>query len=104
MVQVHEAHLALAELVTVEEVNKVARSLLSFVSHFGREGEALEAAAVEPDQWVAWGPSRATCLVGCIPAFTDESGHSTGEGCRPGAALLPDARRSLLSACCNASA
>lgn len=77
--QNHELHLELADLITVEEVNKVTRSLLSFVSHLGREGEALQHAAAQPDHWLPFGPSRTTSLVACIPAFTDKSGHSTGE-------------------------
>lgn len=70
--------MALADLITVEEVNKVARSLMSFVSHFGKEEEALQHAAANPDHWLPWGPSRTTCIVACIPAFTDRTGHSTG--------------------------
>jgi len=74
----HEVQMALADLITVEEVNKVARSLMSFVSHFGKEEEALQHAAANPDHWLPWGPSRTTCIVACIPAFTDRTGHSTG--------------------------
>jgi hypothetical protein len=77
-VQSHEAYLALADLVTVEEVNKVARSLLSYVSHFGKDLEAMEAFQTNPEQWLAWGPSRTTSMVACIPAFTAADGHSTG--------------------------
>lgn len=76
----HEAYLALADLVTVEEVNKVARSLLSYVSHFGKDLEAMEAFQTNPEQWLAWGPSRTTSMVACIPAFTAADGHSTGGG------------------------
>lgn len=78
--QAHEALLALAHTITVEEVNAVARSLLSFVSHYQHEDEAIAAWSAEPQQWMDWGPTRSTCVVACIPAFTDESGHSTGEG------------------------
>lgn len=62
----------------MEEVNAVARSLLSFVSHYQHEDEAIAAWSAEPQQWMDWGPTRSTCVVACIPAFTDESGHSTG--------------------------
>lgn len=70
--------MALADTVTVEEVNKVARSLLSYISHFGKEMEAVEACAANPEQWLDWGASRTTSVVACIPAFTTEDGHSTG--------------------------
>jgi len=62
----------------VEEVNSIGRSLLSFVSHYQHEGKALDAWAGAPQQWMDWGPTHTTCVVACIPAFTDESGHSTG--------------------------
>ena len=80
--QSHEALLELAHSITVEEVNLVARSLLSFTSHYQNEEEALAAAAAAPQQWMDWGPTRTSAIVACIPAFTDESGHSTGrDGC-----------------------
>ena len=58
-------------------MNAIGRSLLSFVSHYQHEEEALAAWAGDPQQWMEWGPTHTTCLVACIPAFTDESGHST---------------------------
>jgi hypothetical protein len=77
--QSHEALLALAHTITVEEVNSIARSLLSFVSHYQHEEEAVAAWSSAPQHWMDWGPTRSTCVVACIPAFTDESGHSTGD-------------------------
>lgn len=76
--QSHEALLALAHTITLEKVNSIARSLLSFVSHYQHEEEAIAAWSAAPQQWMDWGPTRSTCVVACIPAFTDESGHSTG--------------------------
>lgn len=33
----------------------------------------------DPSGWAEPGPTRATAVVACIPAFMDASGHSTGE-------------------------
>lgn len=49
-----------AEHITLEEVNAVARSLLTFASDVGREEEVL-ALAAQPDQqglWARTGPTR----------------------------------------------
>lgn len=69
----------IAETITLEEVNIIARSLLSYISHYGSEGEAAAEAAANPEQWLSFGASHATSVVACIPAYMDASGHSTGE-------------------------
>lgn len=32
----------------------------------------------DPSSWAEPGPTRATAIVACLPAFMDASGHSTG--------------------------
>eukprot|EP00873_Tetraselmis_striata_P020838 jgi/Tetstr1/441102/TSEL_029370.t1 len=78
--QAHEVLLQVADSITLEETNAIARSLLSFVSDYGHEAEALAAAEAEPEEWSRLGATRSTCIVACLPAFMDESGHSTGGG------------------------
>jgi predicted Zn-dependent peptidase len=92
--QAHAATLAVADSVSLEDVNAAAASLLSFASHYGEEaGERAAAAGVAmPSAWAPPGPTRATSIVACIPAFADPSGLSTG-GAAPmvrGASLATD--------------
>ncbi len=70
---------SVADTVTAEEVNAIAASLLSYISHYRKEEEALAAAEALPEAWAAPGPTRATSIVACLPAFTDTSGLSTGK-------------------------
>ncbi|CAD7695599.1 unnamed protein product [Ostreobium quekettii] len=76
----HAVVVKAAEHIKLEEVNGLARSLLSFASDYGREREVLAEAALNPDEWVHPGPTRATSIVACVPAFMDASGMSTGSG------------------------
>ena len=62
----------------MEEVNTIARSLLSYVSHYGAEEKAASEAADAPEEWMDFGASRATSIVACVPAFMDASGKSAG--------------------------
>uniref|UniRef100_A0A061SA19 Insulinase (Peptidase family m16) family protein isoform 2 n=1 Tax=Tetraselmis sp. GSL018 TaxID=582737 RepID=A0A061SA19_9CHLO len=78
--QGHEVLVRIADSITIEETNAVARSLLSFVSHYGKEDQAAAEAEASPEEWMQFGATRATSIVACIPAFMDESGHSTGGG------------------------
>ncbi|CAG9466529.1 unnamed protein product [Pedinophyceae sp. YPF-701] len=77
--QSHAALEAVAGTIAVEQVNAVAASLLSYISHYGREDALLEDFAANPDAWPVE-PTRATSIVACIPAYMDASGHSTGGG------------------------
>eukprot|EP00884_Botryococcus_braunii_P007566 jgi/Botrbrau1/16810/Bobra.150_2s0037.1 len=88
----NELVMQVADTVTLDEVNSIARSLLSFASHYRREEEALAEAAADPETWAPPGPTRATSIVACLPAFTDTSGLSTG-GAVPmhrGSSIMPD--------------
>ena len=79
--QAHAATLRVADSVTLEDVNAAAASLLAFASHFGAEADALAAAASLPEAWATPpGPTRATAVVACVPAFADPSGLSAGGG------------------------
>jgi len=62
----------------VGEVNTIARSLLSYASHYGAEEKAAADAAAAPEEWMDFGASRATSIVACVPAFMDASGKSAG--------------------------
>ncbi|DBA67043.1 TPA: hypothetical protein ACH3X2_001377 [Trebouxia sp. C0005] len=80
-----EAHVRLLEVadsVTLEEVNAIGASVLSYISHYRKEAELLEEAGHDPSQngYALWGPTRMTSIVACIPAFMDASGQSTGGG------------------------
>lgn len=75
-----------ADLISLEEVNAVARSMLSFSSDIGREQDLLDLAS-QPDQEGLWsrpGPTRATSVVACVPAYVS----STGDGVALGGAHL----------------
>ncbi len=72
--------LALADTISLVEINGLARSLLSYVSHFGREEDAWAEYTEDPEAWSDMGPTYATAIVACIPAFMDDSGLSTGNG------------------------
>jgi len=50
--------LAVADTITLEDINAVARSFLTFASDFGAEREVLEEAARQPGMWAEPGPSR----------------------------------------------
>jgi hypothetical protein len=50
--------LAVGDTITLEDVNAVARSFLTFASDYGAEGAVLERAAGEPGLWAEPGPSR----------------------------------------------
>lgn len=76
----HEAMVAVADTITLDDVNAVARSFLTFASDYGAERATLERAAGEPGLWAAPGPSRATSIVACVPEFMDASGASAAPG------------------------
>lgn len=76
--QAHACLLALADSITTEEVNTLSRSLLSYVSHYGNEAALQREWENAPDKWADPGPTIATAIVACVPAFMDASGHSTG--------------------------
>ena len=79
--QAHAATLRVADSVTLEDVNAAAASLLSFASHYGAEADALAASQSLPEAWATPpGPTRATAVVACVPAFADPSGLSVGSG------------------------
>ena len=42
--------------------------------------QLLEEYEADPSSWAWPGPTRATAIVACLPAFMDASGHSTGGG------------------------
>ena len=51
--------------------------MLTFASDFGTEGAVLEhARSSPPGFYTHLGPTRATSLVACIPAYVDASGTS----------------------------
>jgi len=99
----HEAMSQVAETITLEEINALARqagrlaliftsdfrkhikhiilpvyrSMLTFSSDYGSEGSVLEEARGAPSgSYAHLGPTRATSLVACIPAYVDATGTS----------------------------
>ena len=79
-VQSHELLQQWADTITREEVNSLAATYLSYISHYRAEEELLQAAEQgEGDFAIPPGPVRMTSIVACLPAFTDPSGQSSGE-------------------------
>lgn len=77
-----QAHAYLADWVHtigIDDVNKEAASLLAFASHYGKEAEAMHDFEENTGKYAELGPSRATSVVACYPAYTDLSGESIGE-------------------------
>ncbi|KAK9810226.1 hypothetical protein WJX72_007002 [[Myrmecia] bisecta] len=78
-----EGHVKLqqvADTVTMDEVNGLAKSLLAYAAHYRNEDQLRAEAEQNPGAWASPGPSQATAIVACLPAYTDASGHSTGDG------------------------
>jgi len=80
----HDAMVEVAHTITLEEINALARSMLSFASDYSREGELLEDAAAHPDLYAYLGPTRTTSIVVCLPAYVDASGDSISGGAPSG--------------------
>jgi len=78
-VQSHEALGALAGSITLDEVNGVCKSLLSFSSYYGREGDLAEEWGAAPGEWTSE-PTRTTSIIACVPAYMDASGEGLGGG------------------------
>ncbi|KAL4457809.1 hypothetical protein ABPG75_012674 [Micractinium tetrahymenae] len=76
----HEYLLKVIDTISKGEVDALAKSLLSYLSHYNQERQLLEEYEADPSAWAWPGPTRATAIVACLPAFMDASGHSTGGG------------------------
>ena len=65
---------------TLEEVNAIAASVLSYISHYRNEAALLEEVGQDyaAKGYAEPGPTRMTSIAACIPAFVDASGQSTG--------------------------
>ncbi|GMH43786.1 hypothetical protein BSKO_11720 [Bryopsis sp. KO-2023] len=88
----HELMLQVQDEITIENVNAMCRSMLSFTSDYGRETELLDEAEKTPEDWAEPGPTRATAIIACVPSFMDVSGASTG-GAAPmqrGMSMVPN--------------
>lgn len=72
--------LEVADSVSLEEVNAIGASVLSYISHYRNEAALLEEVGPDPVSkgYAQPGPSRMTSIVACVPAFMDASGQSTG--------------------------
>ena len=92
----------IADTITVEEVNTIARSLLSYVSHYSAEKKAAAEAAGTPEEWMDFGVSRATSIVACVPAYMDASGKSAG-GCPASGCKLGMASKATRPCVCSRS-
>lgn len=79
--QAHVKLLEVVESVSLEEVNAIAASVLSYISHYRNEAALLEEVGPDPVSkgYAQPGPSRMTSIVACVPAFMDASGQSTGK-------------------------
>ncbi|KAK9797772.1 hypothetical protein WJX73_010222 [Symbiochloris irregularis] len=67
----------LLDSITRAEVNGVAASLMSFATSYRSESEPLQDAEKHPEAWAAPGPTRATAIIACIPAYDSEE-YNTG--------------------------
>lgn len=61
-------------------MNALTRSMLSFASDYGASEHLLSDAAAQPSAYAHLGPTRATSIVACIPAFVDSEGMSISGG------------------------
>lgn len=77
--QTHAIFSEWAHTITAEDVNREAASLLAFAGYYGKEAEVLEDAERNADRYAPPGPTRATSIVACYPAYIDPSGESVGE-------------------------
>ncbi|KAG2497394.1 hypothetical protein HYH03_004550 [Edaphochlamys debaryana] len=82
----HEAMAQVADTVTLDEINALARSMLTFASDYGAEAQVLDqaASASDPSSWPFLGPTRCTSIVACVPAYMDASGASVSAGSSAG--------------------
>ena len=73
--------LEVADSITAQEVNAVAASVLSYISHYRNEEALLAEAASDYSRngYAEPGPTRMTSIVACVPAYMDASGQSTGK-------------------------
>lgn len=80
VLQGHDKLLEVADSITLTEVNAVAASVLSYISHYRSEAALLEEVGPEAAStgYASPGPTRMTSIVACVPAFMDASGQSTG--------------------------
>lgn len=63
--------------------------MLSFASDYGAEAELLELASTQPaGHYANLGPTRATSLLACIPAYIDATGASVTGSAAGGRASL----------------
>eukprot|EP00878_Enallax_costatus_P022594 GHUV01023985.1.p1 GENE.GHUV01023985.1~~GHUV01023985.1.p1 ORF type:complete len:442 (+),score=150.60 GHUV01023985.1:955-2280(+) len=80
--EAHEAMQLVAKSIRLDEVNALAASMLTFASDVGREADMLEMAAApgQEEQWAGPGPTRATSVVACIPAYVSAGGDAVSVG------------------------
>lgn len=63
----HDAMERVLPIISLEDINAVARSLLCFAADYGREGEVLAEAAAAPEgEYARPGPTRCVCLGGGV--------------------------------------
>ena len=89
--QAHNKLLNVADSVSLEEVNAIGASVLSYISHYRSEGTLLEEVGQDyaAKGYARPGPTRMTSIVACVPAFMDASGQSTGITCLQPVRHLP---------------
>lgn len=78
--QGHVKLLEIANSIDAKEVNAVAASVLSYISHYRNEEALLTEVGSDYAQsgYAKPGPTRMTSIVACVPAYVDASGQSTG--------------------------
>ena len=78
--QGHVKLLEIANSIDAKEVNAVAASVLSYISHYRNEETLLTEVGSDYAQsgYARPGPTRMTSIVACVPAYVDASGQSTG--------------------------
>ena len=66
--------------ITPDTVNRIARSMLSFIGAYNREPDMLQDADQNPGKYHHPGPTRCTSITACVPAFVQESGDAIEGG------------------------
>jgi predicted Zn-dependent peptidase len=89
--QGYEALLEIVPTISLEDVNRMAFSILSYISYFGDEKAMMERAlAGGEDFGSALGATATSSIVICMPSYVDESGASIGTGGSGGGGGLVD--------------
>merc|ERR1719181_927812 len=89
--QGYDALLEIVPTITLEDVNRMAFSILSYISYFGDEKAMVQRALDGGEDFSSvLGATATSSIVICMPSYVDESGASIGTGGTGGGGGLMD--------------